>query len=156
MAESRTQMEAQINFNQIIHNEDYAGKKITPYTWIYRWQNEQEFGINERLTVIANAKQVISLKKNRGPQIFTKYIWESAQHNHIPRSRWIKAEKLQQRRPLSHYKLAQCSPDKYSFILLKKILTERECRPYTMTCPKVYNQYGLCRYFEKEPSKKGL
>lgn len=74
MAESRTQMEAQINFNQIIHNEDYAGKKITPYTWIYRWQNEQEFGINERLTVIANAKQVISLKKNRGPQIFTKYI----------------------------------------------------------------------------------
>lgn len=63
MAESRTQMEAQINFNQIIHNEDYAGKKITPYTWIYRWQNEQEFGINERLTVITNAKQVISFKK---------------------------------------------------------------------------------------------
>lgn len=42
----------------------------------------------------------------------------------------------------------------HSFIMLKKLLSERANHPYSVTAPKVYNPYGLCAYFEKEPEKR--
>lgn len=71
MAEARNQTEAQIQFNDAVRNEECGGKKITPYAWISRWQNEHEFGLDERVSVIENAKKAINFKKK--PRLINIY-----------------------------------------------------------------------------------
>lgn len=42
----------------------------------------------------------------------------------------------------------------HSFNTLKRILSERAERLYTINCPKIYNPYGLASYLQKEPEKR--
>lgn len=39
----------------------------------------------------------------------------------------------------------------HSFNSLKKTLSNRGVHSYSITCPKIYNPYGLVEYFKKDP-----
>lgn len=60
------QIEERDNFNTTILNDEFKGKKITPYTWVYRWQNCTEFSFNEAEEEIQ--PENIALKYNKSDQ----------------------------------------------------------------------------------------
>lgn len=129
--------------------------QFTPYTWVYRWQNEREFDLNKKLTTVEAARHAIVY--NTDTHRYLKQILENKAHIVV----YHKADesKLKHCSDIDHFHMItwhhQHPTSEHGFILLKKnkLMSERSVRPYSVSAPKVYNPYGLCQYFEKEPDK---
>lgn len=138
----------------ILH-DDYDGKRTTPYTWIYRWKNENEFSHTLKDTHISDYKSAIKFKQNEQHKYFQK-ICENRPHIII----YHKAgySKLKNCSDVDHYHMitwhAAHPTAEHSFLTLKRLLMERSEKPYNINCPKVYNPYGLALYFNKDPETR--
>lgn len=152
-----TQLEEMEIFNKVILNEESAGRKLTPYTWIVRWQNSAEYTLNLNDKFIEPAKDAINFKNNDLHKYF-KQILESKAHIVIYHT--ASESKLKNCSDVDHFHLitghTNHPTSEHSFIILKKLMNERISHPYNISCPKVYTPYGLCMYFEKEPEKRQI
>lgn len=43
MESPRTQHEEKERFNKLVNDDIVQGRKLAPYTWIYRWEEPTEF-----------------------------------------------------------------------------------------------------------------
>lgn len=61
--ESTKDQDLKIEFNNAVLNDTNDGRKITSYTWIYRWEDETEFQITAQEDVLHPANDAIRFKK---------------------------------------------------------------------------------------------
>lgn len=153
-----TQQEEKENFNKIVLNEESAGRKLTPYTWIVRWQNSAEYTLNLNEKFVEPARDDINFKDNDLHKYIKQVVDSKA---HIVIYHTASESKLKKNcSDIDHFHLitwyTNHPTSEHSFIILKKLMNERVNHPYNISCPKVYNPYGLCIYFEKEPEKRQI
>lgn len=150
----RTQQEKN-RFNSIVLNDENNGKKITPYTWIYRWTSENEFTLKTHDDKILDYKPSTVFRHNEAHRYLQK-VCDNRPYTII----YHKAgeSKLKNCSDVDHFHMLTWHvahpTSEHSFITLKRILNERSEHPYNINCPKVYNPYGLCAYLEREPEKR--
>lgn len=73
MESPKTQMEEKIGFNKIISEDVNDGRKIIPYTWIYRWENPNEFKLEKTTITSHRQKQyyIWTQRDTRDTEIYT-------------------------------------------------------------------------------------
>lgn len=94
--------------------------QFTPYTWVYRWQNEREFDLNKKLTTVEAARHAIVY--NTDTHRYLKQILENKAHIVV----YHKAgeSKLKHCPDIDHFHMItwhhQHPTSEHGFILLKK------------------------------------
>lgn len=94
--------------------------QFTPYTWVYRWQNEREFDLNKKLTTVEAARHAIVY--NTDTHRYLKQILENKAHIVV----YHKADesKLKHCSDIDHFHMItwhhQHPTSEHGFILLKK------------------------------------
>lgn len=145
------------SFNQAVLNDSYQLRATMPYTWVLRWVNKREFSLKLNEDTLTSARSVIGIDKSEIHRYFKQVIEIRPYSIVYHRSG---ESKLKHCSDMDHFHAVTCHPQhptsENSFIVLWKLLSERASHPYTVTAPKVYNPYGLCTYFEKEPDKRAI
>lgn len=68
-----------MRFNKLVSEDQHDGRRITPYTWIYRWENPNEFKMekkNEEYIMLAENVLYMDIKRYEGHR-FLQNIVES-------------------------------------------------------------------------------
>lgn len=155
MESLKTQTAIKIDFNNTVLNDIYDGRKITAYTWIYRWENENEFVLRESEDTLQKATEAIEFKKKEAHK-YLKNICENRPYIIV----YHKAgpSKLKNCSDVGHFHMITWHyahpTSEHSFNTLKRTLSGRGEQPYVINCLKIYNPYGLAVYLEKEPEKR--
>lgn len=64
-------------FNALVKDDYENGKKIEPYTWIYRWEDPTEFDLRLDENYIHRAGAVIGLREERDQHRYLKNILQN-------------------------------------------------------------------------------
>lgn len=151
------QHEEKTAFNNAILNDSYQLKTTTPYTSVFRWCNEREFSLKISEDTVSSAKAAIGFDRTE-IHGYLKQVIDNRPYIIVYHR--AGESKLKHCSDVDHFYMVTWHPQhptsEHSSIMLKKLLSERATHPYTVTAPKVYNPFGLCAYFEKEPDKRAI
>lgn len=104
-----TQLDEKNKFNSCVLNDEYHMKTITPYTWVFRWQNEREFTLNINENTVEAAKQAIVFNSSEIHR-YLKQILENRAPVVYHRAGESKLKHCSDR-PFSHGHVAPATPD---------------------------------------------
>lgn len=158
METPRSQHKEKERFNKLVNDDVVERKKIAPYMWIYRWEEPTELDIKSDKEIILPAEKILNLNEKKDQHRYLRNILENRTYIVI----YHKAgpSKLKQCIDVDHFHMITWHHNhptsEHSFMGLKKAMANRGLHPYSVTCSKVYNPYGLAEYFKKEPEKQDV
>lgn len=124
---AENQLAEKMQWNEYILNDEKDGKKITPYTWIYRWESENEFKITMNDKELHILPITLTINPTKNTHKYLKSITDIRPYICI----YHKAgpSKMKNCSDVDHFHMISWHNDhltcEYGFGALKKALNER-------------------------------
>lgn len=123
---------------------------LTPYTWVYRWNSENEFQWDE-LPHISRAKDTLRYAMTPQANYFINIV---NRHPSIVVYHKEIVSKVKHCHDKQHFHVISFHKDHpsnlHSFQMLKNILKNSVAKPYNMTAMKVFTPFGFCKYLTQD------
>lgn len=135
----------------MVSEDSSNGRKICPCTW---WEDPTEFNLVHDDRYVKTA-EVLNLDDRKDQHRFLKNILESRPYIIIYHKAGL--SKLKHCSDVDHFHMitwhVNHPTSEHSFMGLKRTVAKRGIHPYEISCPKVYNPYGLT-ILRKKPERR--